>query len=291
MQKEDIIEFNLINDDIKLNILTHDIDIIDRVAIHIHGLGSHFQFIYECTNEFHNRINYLIKQNIKSYAIELRGHGKSSGINGFVKSFDEYISDLHVLICYVEKRHKNIPIYLIGESMGGAVCIKYSVLYPNTIKGIILLAPMCGIPKLLQPSKYLIGFLIVTSYVLPHSKLLYYSSQTSCRHVEYFEEKMKNKYQYIGLLRLGTARECHYIMTWLNNNTKHFNTPVIIFHATNDTITNIETSKTFLEQCNSYNKKLVEIEDSHHSVLVPINNDDMRPHNNMEHIVKWITMI
>ena len=44
---------------------------------------------------------------------------------------------------WVEYKKNHIPIYLLGESFGGAVAIKYANLYHN-ISGLILLAPLCG---------------------------------------------------------------------------------------------------------------------------------------------------
>ena len=128
-------------DNNKLSILTHELNNPKVILIHLHGLHGHFQFIYNCYDSFNKRVDVLKKANILSYALEFRGHGKSSGKKGYFKNFDELISDIKRLLEYIEHLHPNIPIYILGESMGGAIAVKVSIILDN-ISGIVLLAPI-----------------------------------------------------------------------------------------------------------------------------------------------------
>ena len=289
--KNDLIEMNIINNNIKLNIITHDIKTVDQIIIHIHGIGSHFQSIYSCINEIHERFNMLEQQNIKSYALELRGHGKSEGIRCYVDSFDEFIYDLHALIAEIKIIYPSTPIYLLGESMGGAVAIKYTIIYPYVVSGVILLAPMCGIPKDLEPPLYKAYSLIAMSYLFPTWGLIPYKSDKSCRYTEYLNAKHSNKYQYDAPLRLAMGRECYYTMKWLDENKKKFITPFIVFHSKTDKITNIDNTKIFVNGCNTINKKFIELEDGNHTLFVPLNVNDAQPNDIMMQIIDWISNI
>ena len=290
--KNDLIEMEVINsinnNTIKLNVITHNIKIADRIMIHIHGLGSHFQSIYSCMNEIHERFNMLEPKNIKSYALELRGHGKSEGIRCHVNSFDDFISDLHCLVAEIKLAYPSLPIYLLGESMGGAVAIKYTISYPYVISGVILLAPMCGMTKELEPPLYKIYSLVAMSYLFPTWEMIPYKSDKSCRNTDYYDAKLLNKYQYNSPLRLAMGRECYYTMKWLNENKKKFITQFIVFHSKTDPITNIENTKLFVDGCNAKNKKFIELEEGNHTILVPLNNIDIQPHNIMMQIIDWI---
>ena len=68
--------FFLVNNNLKLNVLTHKIDEPKAILIHLHGLHSHFQFIYECQDEFNYRVEYFKKAHILSYSLEFHSHGK-----------------------------------------------------------------------------------------------------------------------------------------------------------------------------------------------------------------------
>jgi acylglycerol lipase len=286
--KNNLIEFNIINNTIKLNVITHNIDTVDKIMIHIHGLGSHFQSIYSCMNEVHERFNILASKNIKSYALELRGHGKSEGVRSHIDNFDDFISDLHTLIAEIRINYPSTPIYLLGESMGGAIAIKYCIIYPYVVSGIILLAPMCGMSKELEPPLYKVYSLIALSYLFPTWGIIQYKSDTSCKYQEYYENKIKNEYHYDAPLRLAIGRECYYTMKWLNENKHKCITPFIAFHSKTDMITNIENTKTFVAGCSVKNKQLVELEDGNHTLLVPLNKDDIQPYNIMMKIIDWI---
>lgn len=81
-------------------------------------------------------LEYFSQEGFDSYALSLRGHGKSEGVE-FIDEYglDTYVEDVkHVIDTYKLK-----PI-LIGHSMGGAIVQKYVSLYPTTIQGMICLA-------------------------------------------------------------------------------------------------------------------------------------------------------
>ena len=77
-------------------------------------------------------------------------------------------------------------------------------------------------------------------------------------------------------------------MKWLNENKKKFITQFIVFHSKTDPITNIENTKLFVDGCNAKNKKFIELEEGNHTILVPLNNIDIQPHNIMMQIIDWI---
>lgn len=283
MQSDSITDFYLDNNNIKINVRTDTINEPSTIVVHIHGMGSHFQATN--TNEFNKhdigkRIAILMPH-IKSYAIELRGHGKSTGLKGHVNSFNEFISDLNILIDHINKIHVNIPIYLIGESMGGAVAIKYCILNKDKIKGLILLAPMCGLVEKLIPSYIAMTTMIGLSYMFPRWKYIEYKTIVDSHH-------NNDIYQYNDLLRLGIARECYYAMVWIDANKHKCVVPLIIFHSKTDRLTCIDTSRSFIDKCNSTNKQLVELDNSNHTVLFPVTENDIIPTRIMLRIKEWI---
>ena len=84
------------------------------------------------------------------------------------------------------------------------------------------------------------------------------------------------------------GRECYYTMKWLSENKHKCITPFIVFHSKTDMITNIENTKTFVDGCSVKNKTFIELEDGNHTLLVPLNKDDMQPYNIMVKIIDWI---
>ncbi len=54
---------------------------------------------------------------------DLRGHGKSSGLRGYAKDFDDYIFDYEIFVnlCKTFSETKSTPLVLLGHSMGGLI--------------------------------------------------------------------------------------------------------------------------------------------------------------------------
>ena len=117
-------EFKLVSNNIKLNILTKDVDNPSCIIIHIHGLCSNFQYDTFTINDFKNRINFLSQIDSLSFGLELQGNGKSDGLRGYIDNFDMYINNFDSLYHYVKYRYPKLPLFIIAESMGGLVISK-----------------------------------------------------------------------------------------------------------------------------------------------------------------------
>lgn len=284
---EDIIEFTICNNNNKLNILTHQMDNPEIILIHLHGLHSTFQFISDEPDEFYNRIKIFKKKNIVSYALEFNGHGKSDGKKAYVDNFNNLIEDVNCLVNYVTKYYDNkLPIYLLGESMGGNVCIQYSNLYEDKIKGIILLSPLFGISNL--PNSTIVNGILLLSYILPTVNLKAFYSRNTVTNEKYYEILSKNKYNFSQILTLTSIRECYNATLWIKENIKNFKTPVLLFHSKYDKTTEFESSKEFFSKCNNKNNEFISYNCNKHNLLVKSDEKDFTPHLILHKILNWI---
>lgn len=258
----------------KLNIFTHKIQNPIGILIHIPGLGGNFQVNYNCIRDFSERVKLLSKIGIKSYGLELRGHGKSSGLNASIDSFDEYLDDLNKLVKYIKKYHIDLPIYILGESMGASIAIKYSMKKKYKIAGIIAISPICGTPKHYYLFYSIIYLILLTSYIFP--KWGIYMKQPNI--------KFKDK----SLIRLETAREYYNSVQWIEKHMFMFTIPIIVFQSESDIITCPITTKDFLNNCSSIDKKLVLYKDGCHSLLIPQTSTDKTPNKIFNKICSWL---
>ncbi len=107
---------------------------INSVIIALHGFNDYSNF-------FHQPGNYFNQHNTVSYAYDQRGFGGSPN-RGLWAGVDTYIEDLECFIQLITNKHPETPIYLLGESMGGAVVISTMAKFSQLpITGIILVAP------------------------------------------------------------------------------------------------------------------------------------------------------
>jgi acylglycerol lipase len=104
------------------------------VVIVVHGHGDH-------SGGLHNVIEKLIENNYLVYAFDLRGHGKSSGIRGYIRSWEEFRGDLHKFREVVTSEVPQLPMYIMAHSLGGVISLDYSLYHGEGIAGIVLIAP------------------------------------------------------------------------------------------------------------------------------------------------------
>jgi len=100
----------------------------------VHGLGT-----YGDSWKFAG--DFFLKRNISSYAVDLRGFGKTRGLRGHVDSFDIYYDDIKALREIIVRENGPVKIFLTGQSMGGVIVFAASALNPHLFDGTICLAP------------------------------------------------------------------------------------------------------------------------------------------------------
>ena len=75
---------------------------------------------------------------------DFEGFGKSPGLRGYIHNLYHLVRDLCEFVEFVQERYgKDLPLFLIGVSMGGLVGL-YAALLVKIFKGCIFLAPAFG---------------------------------------------------------------------------------------------------------------------------------------------------
>ncbi|MHA2283806.1 MAG: alpha/beta hydrolase [Promethearchaeota archaeon] len=101
------------------------------IILSAHGFASH-------SGRFINVVNALIPLDLAIFANDHRGHGKSGGKSNFVKSMDQYVEDEKFFYDVVKEKYPNLPIFMLGHSMGAGITVNFANKYENLLKGIIL---------------------------------------------------------------------------------------------------------------------------------------------------------
>lgn len=106
----------------------------EAVLIALHGFNDYSRF-FEEPGEF------LKGHGIASYAYDQRGFGQSPR-RGLWSGIEAYADDLDLFVRLIKSKHPGLPVYLLGESMGGAVIIAtMSREQATPVDGLILSAP------------------------------------------------------------------------------------------------------------------------------------------------------
>jgi len=101
----------------------------------IHGLGLNSK----AYSNFGRRLSH---RGISVFAIDVRGFGSWMKSQGNTKlDFDATLRDVKTALETIHQANPGLPVFLLGESMGGAIAIRAASEYPDLIQGLISSVP------------------------------------------------------------------------------------------------------------------------------------------------------
>jgi alpha-beta hydrolase superfamily lysophospholipase len=104
------------------------------VIVISHGLAEH-------GGRYSGLAARLVDKGHAVYAIDHRGHGRSTGRRANIERFDYLVSDLGIFIGRAHREHPDTPVILLGHSMGGAVALACALKYHKVLRALVLSAP------------------------------------------------------------------------------------------------------------------------------------------------------
>jgi len=116
------------------------------VLVNLHGLGDH-------SGLYPRLADYFPERRTAVYAYDMRGNGRSPGQRAYLRSWDEYRGDLQAFLTQVRHWEPDLPIFVLGHSLGGLVVLDYALHRPEGLAGVIASAPplgKVGVPPLLM---------------------------------------------------------------------------------------------------------------------------------------------
>ena len=101
----------------------------------VHGLGLH-NGSYTDFGKRMARLGYVV------YALDMRGFGSYKDSEGKEQvDFDGCLADIKATLKVLHRAHPTLPVYLLGESMGGAIVMHATAAYPELVDGTVSSVP------------------------------------------------------------------------------------------------------------------------------------------------------
>lgn len=105
----------------------------------LHGLGEHGRAPH------HERLGRrLAAEGNVVLAFDLRGHGGSEGPRVFIHCWEDYRTDLEVVLVAAQLLVPDRPRFLVGLSMGALIAVDYASHYPDGLRGVVAAAAPLG---------------------------------------------------------------------------------------------------------------------------------------------------
>jgi len=234
-----------------------------------HGQAEHS----DCYNRL---IDALQNEAWNFIAWDMRGHGKSSGIRGYAKDFDDYVLDfqLFVDLCKSLPEVKAKPIVLLSHSMGGLV--QNCALLEKKITGVeaqVLSSPLFEVAVEVPAWKDSGASLL--NALLPKVTLgneIKYSDLT--RDLEVIKEYELDTYRHDKIssgVYLGMKRE----FIRIQNHASEITLPTLLHISDHDPVVSSPAAMKYFEQISSEQKELKIFEGGKHELYNDICREDV----------------
>ncbi|WP_338019356.1 lysophospholipase [Paraburkholderia tagetis] len=230
----------------------------------LHGLAEH-------AGRYAALAARLNAAGIDVYAIDLRGHGHADGRRAWVPHFDDYLDDAQALVEHAaaQCRARKTPLFLMGHSMGGAIAALYAIeRAPNTdvaFAGLLLssaaLAPGRDVPH------WMIAASRVMSAVWPRFPAMKIDAGLLARDAAVVEANRADPLVHHGAIPARTGAELLDAMKRIEAGRAQLRMPVLIWHGTEDKLTEPEGSRAFGAHVGSPDRTLTLYEGSYHETL------------------------
>jgi alpha-beta hydrolase superfamily lysophospholipase len=114
------------------------------VIVVSHGLAEH-------GGRYETLAGELVQRGYAVYAIDHRGHGRSSGPRANIERFSHLVSDFCAFTGRCSREHLDTPVFMLGHSMGGAVAFASALRLQHTLRGLVLSAPALATDQAVGP--------------------------------------------------------------------------------------------------------------------------------------------
>ncbi|MCX7632483.1 MAG: lysophospholipase [Turneriella sp.] len=251
----------------------------NKVILIQHGFGEH-------SGRYQNFANAIEKEKALVYAADARGHGKSPGKRGHVSDFGLYASDLAVLVARARSENKDLPIFLLGHSMG-AVVVALTVLKPEVaseLRGVIFSSgAFRPALDLVQAIKKAIG--TVLAKLAPSFTVEAGLNTNLISRDPQVVEAYRNDPLVHGKISFKMGVDLFAVGEDMIRQASRITLPALVFHGDADGIAQVQGSRDFYEALGSKDKTLKIYPGFYHETLNEPYADRMQV---IADIVQWI---
>jgi len=216
-----------------------------------HGFGAH---------GLYPTVRYaaeLLAEASEGYTVlapDMRGHGQSPGLKGYIPSVETLLDDACQLADYALAEFKPKKLFLLGSSMGGTISLHVAQKRPEEVAGVMLLAPMLKLSVSSIEETLLAGLATIAPQwkVIPSSSTdseKQYRDETKRKECDADEYTVKGK-----TIRVGSAYCCVKLATSLTFD--QVETPFWVGVADEDVVVDKQGSLDLYEQAKSTDKTI-----------------------------------
>lgn len=193
------------------------------------------------------------------------GHGRSGGERVQISDYADYTDPLLAHCREMKKTHPNLPLFLIGHSLGGLISLLSVLEAQDLFAGLVLMGPLIHLdPKV--AGRFMKSLAAMLSKVWPSFSLAGIDVKMVTSDPEWQKKKTEDPLHYHGGAK---ARQGHCTIKVLDSLPDRFSQltlPYLILHGANDQICSPSGSEALHKEAGSTDKTLKVIEGALHNL-------------------------
>jgi alpha-beta hydrolase superfamily lysophospholipase len=242
----------------------------------VHGISEH-------SGRYAHVAAHLLLHDYAVFSYDHRGHGRSSGEpRGYIERFDTLVEDLRRAVRWVRSEIADVPLFLMGHSLGGAVVARFAINYgTEEFAGIVMSSASLRIPDSTSPFLQRISGTL--DRLAPRMPTIRLSHAHRARDVAVGRAFDEDPLCYKGGVRVRTGVQILAMTRDLLENAHAFTGPLYLFHGTSDEITDPGGTQALYEAAPSEDKTLRMYSNSVHELLNDVHRDIV-----LRDLVEWL---
>lgn len=231
-----------------------------RAVIQIaHGYAEHIAR-YQTTAE------YLTNLGVAVYGIDYPGHGKSEGLSVYLNDFGDLVRLHELILEKVKDNHPDLPVFILGHSMGSLVALRFGLKYQTELAGLIISASALEGHKTAPP--LIVKLIGVLNMFIPKFRVAREIQPQYLSHDEAVVEAYRNDPLIdLGKWRIRTGYEVAQSIYMMREKVSDIQLPLLIMHGGADKELPISGAHYLYDNAQSTDKTIKIYEDMYHEVL------------------------
>ncbi|MDQ3761096.1 MAG: lysophospholipase [Actinomycetota bacterium] len=204
------------------------------------------------------------------YAADYRGHGRSDGRRANIERMAQVVDDLGSFVRFASERHPDLPVFMVGHSVGGLIALHYATEPRGTEPGTSLAGLVVSGPAV----EVMVGSALqrrlarVLSALVPNLGVATVDADEKIsRDPEVVRAYREDPLVYHGKLKARTGAEILGTMEGLPARLPRLSVPLLLLHGTHDQICALTGSAMVHDRASSPDKTLRRYQGLYHEVF------------------------
>lgn len=227
------------------------------VVVLAHGLAEH-------SARYAHVAAALNSAGLVVFALDHLGHGRSPGARCVVDRFEQYLDGVDAL-CDIAVRDYDLPLHLLGHSMGGLIAGHTLLRHPDRYRSAVLTGPAVIAPD--PPPAWQESIVRFLSRWAPTLGVVALEGEAISRDAAVVRRYFDDPLVYNGKIPARLAAELFDAMAVLRARADEIATPLFVMHGSADRLTAPEGGELLIERATSSRKKFWLVPDAYHELF------------------------